>query len=60
MIKIKFIDGTPCIVLDEGKPKRAYHDPYAWLWRDFTSIQRLKEAKSFKGVLDELKDKFKE
>ena len=60
MIKIKVVDGIPCIVLDDKKPKPAHHEGYNWPWHDFTFIQRSKEAKSYKAVLDELKDKFKE
>ncbi len=60
MIKIKFIDGTPCIVLDEKKQNRVKYNEYNWPWYDFTFIQRSKEVKSYKSVLDELKDKFKE
>jgi len=60
MIKIKMVDGIPCIVLIDKEPEKVKEDEYYRLRNDFTFFQRSKEAKSYKAVLDELKDKFKE
>jgi len=54
------IDGIPCIVLNEEKPKKVKDKEYYHMKHDFTFCQRSKEAKSYRAVLDELKDKFKE
>ena len=54
------IDGIPCIVLNEEKVKKVEDEEYYRMKNDFTFIQQSKEAKSFKAVYDELKDKFKE
>lgn len=54
------VDGIPCIVLIDKEPEKVKEDEYYRLRNDFTFFQRSKEAKSYKAVLDELKDKFKE
>jgi len=60
MVRIKMIDGIPCIVLNEEKVKKVEDKEYYRMRNEFTFIQQSKEAKSFKAVYDELKDKLKE
>lgn len=62
-MKIKIIDGIPCIVLPEDpedfkvKPKiTRMRKP---LLKDFTQVQRTKERNCFNDLMKELKDRFK-
>ena len=64
MVRIRMIDGIPCIVLDDGiiwsekeigQESRGYVIP-----EDFTEFQQSKERNYYKKVLEELKRKFEE
>ncbi|MFX1389303.1 MAG: hypothetical protein ACFE9Z_04475 [Promethearchaeota archaeon] len=64
MLEIKFIDGIPCITLEDGiicidsdlqKESRSFI-----LNKNFTEFQESKEKSYFESVLDELKKKFGE
>jgi hypothetical protein len=64
MVRIKMIDGIPCIVLDDGiiwsekeirQESRGYVMP-----ENFTEFQQSKEKSHYKKVLEELKKKFGE
>jgi hypothetical protein len=51
MVKIRFIDGYPCIELNLG---------YSYPEMSFSEIQSLKEIESNEDLMKEIKDKFKE
>jgi hypothetical protein len=64
MVRIKMINGIPCIILDDGiiwsqeelrkESKRIIMPDY------FTEIQESKENSNYNKVLDEIKKKFGE
>lgn len=63
LVKIKVIDGIPCIILSEEKKdhkKEQNTKPERCsMLNDFTRIQRSKENDCMKDLLKDLKEKFK-
>ncbi len=66
LVKIKEIDGIPCIILpenifrfkDEDEPKKEFNSFN--ITNDFTDILQLKGRSNIGNMLEELKKKFKE
>ncbi|MFX1338305.1 MAG: hypothetical protein ACFFDK_06830 [Promethearchaeota archaeon] len=66
MVKIKVIDGIPCIILSDGadeiddnnKEHNIKSEHFSML-NDFTRIQRSKENDCMRDLLKDLKEKFK-
>lgn len=66
LVKIKEIDGIPCIILpenifgfkDEDEPKKEFNSLN--ITNDFTDILQLKGRSNIGNMLEELKKKFKE
>ena len=62
-MKIKVIDGIPCILLsdetDEKKSEKKVVSEHFSVLNDFTRIQRSKENECMKDLLKDLKEKFK-
>lgn len=62
-MKIKMIDGIPCIILSDDPEKhkiehKTKSERFSML-NDFTRIQRSKENDYMKDLLKDLKEKFK-
>ena len=64
MIRIKMIDGIPCIVLDDGivwsKETLKKESRKLIMPNYFTEVQESKKSSYYKKVLEELKKKFRE
>ena len=63
LVKIKVIDGIPCILLsdetdEQKKENKTPFENFSML-NDFTRIQRSKENECMKDLLKDLKEKFK-
>ena len=62
-MKIKVIDGIPCIVLsEESEEHKKEHESESERFsvlNDFTCIQRSKENNCLKDLMRDLKEKFK-
>jgi hypothetical protein len=62
-VKIKDIDGIPCIVLTDEKEEQKKWDNISpenqSTLRDYTQLQRSKELDNRKELMDDLKKKFK-
>ena len=63
-MKIKVIDGIPCIIVDDGifwSKKMQRSEPKKLVMPGhFTEFQQNKENNFYKKVMDELKKKFRE
>jgi len=64
MVKIKEIDGIPCIELSDdvfGIKNSSKKEPGSFItYKDFTDIQQSKEKSDLRGTLRELKKKFED
>jgi len=62
-VKIKVIDGIPCIILsdesEEHKKEHKSEPEHFSVLNDFTRIQRSKENNCLKDLMRDLKEKFK-
>ena len=63
MVKIKVINGIPCIILsdeqEDYKKENKTRSQHFSMLNDFTGIQRSKENDCIKDLLKDLKEKFK-
>jgi len=63
-VKIKVIDGIPCMVVDDrvfwSKKMQKYEPKKLVMPGRFTEFQQNKENNYYKNVMDELKKKFRE
>ena len=63
MVKIKVIDGIPCILLsdetDEKKSEKKVVSEHFSVLNDFTRIQRSKENECMKDLKEKFKNKYK-
>jgi len=64
MVRIKIMDGTPCIILEEGIIwflEKFKQEPESLVMPEyFTDIQESKEKGHYTKILDEIKRKFGE
>jgi len=62
-VKIKDIDGIPCIILTDEKEEQKKWDNInpenQSTLRDYTQLQRSKELDNRKELMEDLKEKFK-
>ena len=61
LVRIKEIDGIPCIVLDEDEQEKVKNikPENQFNLQDYTQLQRSKELENIKDVMKDLKENFK-